>query len=284
MFAEMGHSGIRRLLGQWLASSGIECTETDDAGLKFIYNRLLATRQPHATLSTTGHAQFIMEPALERVLLECFREPPGYDQQLDPVDDQAIERALRARDADWVTSCGRRIAAAHQQLWDIAPDWGATFDLAINRVFSSRMAGTLAGSSPEAIGVIWMAPPADADTVDLSEALVHELAHHLSFIARQAAGPATQPHARGVRVHSVIRGVPRPLGAVYDSLLVAADVLLLRERAGWHAHVPRLHPPSKRLLHASQLSCAQLLNAHREDFTPHGLERLQAVSHTLAAF
>lgn len=282
MFSLLGAAGVVEGLRELLHRRGFEADGDDASALKFVYNRWLATFQSPATISSSEAPQFVLDPDVERELLEAFREPPHYDQQLPPIDDRAIDEAMAARDPMAVQACLDRVGVAHHTLSSSAPDWALAFDLAINRVFTARLAGTLAGSSPKAIGVIWLAPPADTANEDLVEALVHELAHHLSFLDAVSA-PALRVSAAAVRVPSVIRGVPRPLGAAFDSLIVAVDVMRLRERAGWHGRQPRLHPASAVLWEASRASCRQLLSRCHRNFTPRGLTRLEQMREQLEA-
>lgn len=111
-------------------------------------------------------------------------------------------------------------------------------------ILPSRIAK--AGSTSQAIGVIWANPKIDYTVHDTIEILVHELTHHTLFSDEFRHGHYDYASLidSSTWARSAILNTMRPLDKVLHSAVVSMEILILRERMLGHPVRPRVHPPT----------------------------------------
>jgi hypothetical protein len=104
--------------------------------------------------------------------------------------------------------------------------------------------GTHGGSSSGAIGVIWLTVNDNVTEYDLVELLIHELTHNLIFIdeLNRPQFVYNEIKKKENYAHSSILTMNRPLDKVVHSIIVAAELLLTREKLMNFDYVKNIHP------------------------------------------
>lgn len=172
--------------------------------------------------------------------------------------DASSVRALLEAEAQETVNRPQAIRQAIRRIQALDPQLGQLFQLIIRTVFSYPTdEGPGAGTSANALGVIWTYCSYLWKEQDIAEMLLHEFTHNLVFLNERIQSiystykvledPENQPI-------SAIRKTPRRLDFVVDSLIVAVELLLFRERFGWHGLSPVLHPPSEELVRNARQS------------------------------
>jgi hypothetical protein len=141
---------------------------------------------------------------------------------------------------------GESVMAALSFLGSIDSDLKAIFELVIHTLFYHRSYEAGGGSVSSAPGVIWCSIRKDWNTQDIAEFLVHELAHNLLFIDERV-----NRHYKSLNLimdkktyaYSSILKTLRPLDKVFHSLMVALEVVALRQKIGEPSY-PKAHPPT----------------------------------------
>lgn len=107
-----------------------------------------------------------------------------------------------------------------------------------------------AGSTSQAIGVIWANPKTTYSLHDMVEILVHEMTHHAMFIdeVRYVHYSYSAVTDKSTWARSAILNVPRPLDKVLHSAVVATEVLLMRANYIGHPVITKVHPPTNVML------------------------------------
>jgi hypothetical protein len=230
------------------ALAGVGTHIGDYPTLKAGYRQFLSRWQPLVTLGNEIIPEFIDCAATERLLMEAFIEPPIENDILDPITAEVIDEAIARRCPDYVALRARQIERAREALYKLNPLHGRLFDLTVTRLFCVDVPRNQGGSTARAVGVIWVNTPATATVGDMVEFLVHEMTHHVIFLDNYLHGHYTRfgQHPDSVAV-SAIRGVPRPLPCVLDSLLVSVEVLSLRAEATGEPAAPKFHPRTEAL-------------------------------------
>lgn len=220
----------------------------DDAALKDGYRELLRGMQPSVACGAGHLPELVDDPATEAALMDAFVEPEIPNDILEPLTEQVILAAQARRDPEHVALRLQQVQRGREALHQLEPSWGRLLDLMIHRFFCVDVPRNLGGSSARAVGIIWVNTPATATVGDMVEFLVHELTHHVVFLDDRLHGHYT-PRAHDLREAAVsaIRGVPRPVPCVFDSLLVSVEVLSLRRAWTGEPTKPALHPPSEPL-------------------------------------
>lgn len=131
------------------------------------------------------------------------------------------------------------------------PEKSNLFELVINYIFCapSNVAG--GGSTSNGIGVIWASPKPNWQSEDFIEFYTHEFTHNLVFLDERRYQHYVDYDLildQENFCKSAILCTPRPLDKVFHSLLVATEVLLLREESLGHPNNPKAHPPSETIL------------------------------------
>lgn len=126
----------------------------------------------------------------------------------------------------------------------------ALFDTLITDIFILPSALAKAGSTSQAIGVIWANPKMTYSQHDMVEILVHEMTHHAMFIdeVRYVHYSYSAVTDKSTWARSAILNVPRPLDKVLHSAVVATEVLLMRANYIGHPVLTKVHPPTNVML------------------------------------
>lgn len=143
----------------------------------------------------------------------------------------------------------RQLENAHEYLLQRSAEHAKFLDLIIERVFIDESDVAAGGTTSDAVGVIWANPRPEFAASDLAEFLVHELTHNFMFLDEWL-----YPHYKYEIMHeertwalSAILDRKRPIDKVLHSLIVAAEVVLLREQKFGEPSDPKAHPPSHQI-------------------------------------
>jgi HEXXH motif-containing protein len=153
-------------------------------------------------------------------------------------------------------------------------------DIVTGQAFRSARAGTTS-SAP---GVIWMTSMPDFGTLEMSEILIHELAHTMLFIDEIIHPQFNNVNlkAMGKCCKSPILQQRRPLDKVVHGIVVATEIVLARNTvlATQEPDKSRAHPET-RLMARNVIDCAWevlAINRQSEVITPHAQELVEACS------
>lgn len=191
---------------------------------------------------------FILDPAIEDELVRAY----SFNNALDDLRQTRIigkpyEMKEKRRRIDFAREALARFKA-------LDPLLAAIFDLAIHSIVvrpSNREHGRMSygGSSSAAMGTIWLSLGPQITQDDLVEMLLHELTHHLLFIDERNFAHFDYPALREKHnlAFSAILNLMRPVDKVFHSIVVAAELLLGRERFWPQGHATRVHPASDKM-------------------------------------
>lgn len=176
----------------------------------------------------------------------------------------------------------RLILRALEEIALYSPEHKTLFDTLITDIFIMPSDVAKAGSTSMAIGVVWANPRVDYALHDVMEILIHELTHHAMFIdeIRHTHYQYAAISNKATWAYSAILRTPRPLDKVLHSIVVATEILLLRQQLIGHPVCPRVHPPSatmyKQLSDAisSVESVLRTSGPHQQILKPRALEIL----------
>jgi len=207
------------------------------------YRKFLAHLQKRKPGGRPGTAAFVTEFEAALRLRQLFVN----DSLLDDEAQAGVIADVKDPDAARKRNLMTR---ALDELRLYSEDHRALFDTVITDVFILPSSVAKAGSTSQAMGVIWANPRINYPLHDVMEMLVHELTHHAMFIDEirfshynYGSVPDQNTWAR-----SAILNVPRPLDKVLHSAVVATEILLLRERVLGHPVRPAVHPPTPFML------------------------------------
>jgi HEXXH motif-containing protein len=166
------------------------------------------------------------------------------------LDDKSQATVIaETHDPEWEQKRAR-IEHALNELSIYCSPYAELFKTIVTTIFISPSAVARAGSTSHAIGVIWMNPKLSYTTLDLVEILLHEFTHQTMFLDELRYGHYSYRalEDRSTWATSAILNVSRPLDKVLHSVVVAAEVLLFRHRYIGQPAVPRVHPPTEKML------------------------------------
>jgi hypothetical protein len=217
-----------------LSQEPLKHDATDSRGLSTVllkkaYNRTLHRRQPLVPRDLNAlTTQFVVDYQTERKLAALF----AVDNPLNDLRQQeVIESGVHSQDVSvGELEVVRTLLAESKDLDGGIWRW---FTFIVNSVFCSHSQLASAGTTSSAVGIIWINRPSQFSTRDLKELLVHELTHNLMFLDEWRYG-----HYKDYKILeqqryyalSPILGRLRPLDKVIHALVVATELLLLRER------------------------------------------------------
>lgn len=220
--------------------------------LKSAYQAFLKTIQPAITVPASKSIYFNLEPTTDLELAGLF-------QSRSHLNDKQQEDIIDLNDKNIQVENNKvALNEALEKSQKLDPDFYNLFNLVINQIFfaPSRRAG--GGSSSTAIGVIWANHRPSWSQSDLIEFLAHEMTHTLMFLDERRyqhyckVDILKQPE---YFARSSILNISRPLDKVIHSLVVATEILCLRDEILGHPAAPKLHPVSSKMLQ----SCEQTL-------------------------
>lgn len=160
--------------------------------------------------------------------LDDKRQAQVIDAHIDPLASQKADLIARALHELSLYSDAHRVL----------------FETIITDVFILPSTIAKAGSTSQAIGVIWASPKLDYTVHDVIEILVHEMTHHSMFIdeLRHRHYVYENISRKSTWAKSAILGTLRPLDKVLHSAVVSMEILLLRDQLLGHPVNPRVHP------------------------------------------
>lgn len=181
-----------------------------------------------------------------------------------------------------------RVSAAIEKLGQINPSLERTFRLFIHTLFYYRSYTSGGGSVSSAPGVIWCAPRRNWSQDDISEFLVHELAHNILFIDERRFGHYINHQLLTDKSNyalSAVLKIPRPLDKVFHSLVVANEILNFRQESGEPAN-PIVHPLSIDILKSCRDTIASIYGITRlsDLVMPRFLEILHQIENHIESF
>lgn len=221
-----------------LAAKGygpLDCSTT----VKRHYRELLAQLQPHVPRQ---NELFVRNVAQVSDYIAAFEADGGLTD---------IPAELLATTA---TAMQQKIHAAEMVIAKVdktMPNWAALLRLAVNTIFCAASGTAGGGTTSNAVGVIWLDNRPAWCEQDLIEFFGHELTHTLLFLDEYRYSHFPNLIALADPKHYTLSAIlkrERPLDKVVHSIVVATEVLLLRERYLGHPTAPKLHPPTEQLL------------------------------------
>jgi hypothetical protein len=204
----------------------------DAAALKDAYRGFLRAQQPLVPQGRWRGIDFASDPGRLERLRDLFGFGPA-TRRLDP--RLALARVRRACKASY---------AKDEAL-------GVLLSLTIDMIFTSGAAEAGSHSTTAAIGVICIDPGEAWSIHDVIEALVHEATHTMVLLDERRFLHYVDPEALADGRHSVLTAIknnPGGLNVVLHSIIVAAELLELRDRLLGHPPIPNPHPPTPVLI------------------------------------
>lgn len=128
------------------------------------------------------------------------------------------------------------------------PGFEEVFKLAMASLFYANSQAAGGGSTSAAIGVLWCDHRSSWSENDFVEFFMHELTHTLLFLdERRFVHYENLELVEKVENYalSAILNKKRPLDKVVHSIVVATEIVLLRENILGHPVGPKLHPPTE---------------------------------------
>jgi hypothetical protein len=242
----------------------------DSIGLKRAYRKFLKSIQGANSIPEldSQNVTFASEPSLINNLIQLYKVESALNDknQSTAIINQSPEQSL-----EYISQALERCKSEFIKFKTSYPENANLFELVINYVFCapSNVAG--GGSISNSIGVIWASPRPNWQSEDFVEFYTHEFTHNLVFLDERRY----QHYVDYDLIldpenfcKSAILCTPRPLDKVFHSLLVATEVLLLRENSLGHPNNPKIHPSSEIILK----NCFD---------TIHSIERLQTINQLL---
>ncbi|WP_419204388.1 aKG-HExxH-type peptide beta-hydroxylase [Bordetella trematum] len=205
------------------------------------YRAFLATRQRGGRQGDEAGCRIVRSPSRVGVLGQMFSATKETG-----LDDLNQSSAIGVAAANSTGSGPATIERGPAKLRSEAPNHSLLFDVLISEIVVLPSTVANGGSTSDAIGVIWANPSARWEPVDTAEFLVHELTHHCMFIDEICNGHYDYDLVvkRDYWAASAILNRPRPVDKVLHSIVVATEVLLLRQHLFDHPTNPNCHPPS----------------------------------------
>lgn len=138
-------------------------------------------------------------------------------------------------------------------------------DCFVERIYIDGSDVAAGGTTSDAVGLVWSNPHPQFSDMDLAEFLAHELTHTLMFLDEWLYGHYTRPleHDTQTWCHSAILKKRRPIDKVLHSIIVASEIVLLRDTHLGEPDAPKAHPPSHLIRQAIRDSVASIRDVHR---------------------
>jgi HEXXH motif-containing protein len=236
--------------------------------LKLLLRRLLADHQPSVRHAPEA-SLFVDDSALEAELAKHYTtESALHDKFQNLAIGAPLPPQVKSRAREAAESAMMRISEEDFDLFSI-------FYAAIQTIFFFGSEKCSGGSTSNAVGVIWMNCETDWQESDVVEFLIHELAHTLLFLDERRYLHFVDynliPKPEYFALSAVLR-TRRPIDKVLHSIVVATEVLSLRQRWLGDGANPKAHPPSAQLRTQILQSADSLLelDARRRVLTERG--------------
>jgi hypothetical protein len=251
---------IYMLSRPYLAGAEISTVEQ----LRSPYLKFLSQHQPRQVLNNSSDPVAIDESATA-ALSGAFGHSKFNDLSQENMLGDQVE-------ADEKLRLKALVRDGYAVLASRSPEVKAIFDLAIHSIFfvksktNKRGHNSFGGSSSGAIGSIWVSGQGDFNKFDISEFLLHELTHHLLFLAERCEN---QFHYDAIALpenyaQSAILNYRRPLDKVVHSIVVSTEIILARDSFLGNQRVS-LHPSTEVMLQQTILSIGSVFDLKNLD-------------------
>jgi hypothetical protein len=234
-------------------------TLTSLSQLKERYRRFLGSLTPRNIDVQCQEPTYATTTAAAGSLAALFSNDSALDDKLQSkVIDESDDPESKQKQT--------RVETALHELSLYSPDYAEIFKTVVTHVFILPSAVARAGSTSQAIGVIWLNPKLNYPISDVMEILLHEFTHQMMFLDELRYGHYSYGAIadRSTWAKSAILNISRPLDKVLHSIVVAAEVLLFRQRHIGHPIAPRSHPPTGVMLQQLEESLTSIEAAMRK--------------------
>lgn len=138
-------------------------------------------------------------------------------------------------------------------------------DCFVERIYIDGSDVAAGGTTSDAVGLIWSNPHPQFTEMDLAEFLTHELTHTLMFLDEWLYGHYTRQleHDEQTWCYSAILKKKRPIDKVLHSIVVASEIVLLRQTYLGEPDAPKAHPPSHLMQRAIRDSIESIRDVQR---------------------
>jgi hypothetical protein len=223
------------------------------ASLKSEYARALA-QIASAPLNTAGKPRVIAGGSILRIararrLVDNSVHPSNYSAESRALDLRHVQHALLF------------LRLQHPPLGDLC-------DLLISDILLWPSIKTGGGSTPNLLGIVWLVPSGTLTSLDLAEAIVHEMVHLNLHLADMTFGLYTRAPGSDFEAHSAVLGRRRPGYHAFHSACVAVAMIYFRLLVGLHDELGPLRSSLRR--------CTSELLGHQAAFTKYARDAILA--------
>jgi hypothetical protein len=161
-----------------------------------------------------------------------------------------------------------------------------TIKIFMNTIFYARSRVEGGGSVSSAIGVLWCANRKNWCIKDIVEFLLHEATHTFVFLDELRFGHYISLDELAKEENyalSAVLKIKRPIDKVFHSLIVAFEILSLREHWLGHPSLSKVHPSSSSIYENcfNTIQSVKAVIARKELFTDRAVDLLARVEHNL---
>lgn len=230
--------------------AGRNCRSLDQ--VRAGYRRFLRSLKQRQIDTASREISFITEHSATAALRDYFANDSLLD---DRQQAEVIGHAPDDRTAQKLT----RLDCALHEVSLYSRDYLDFLKTIITDIFILPSDKARAGSTSQAIGLIWMNPRPTYTLPDIIEMLVHEFTHHAMFLDEMKHSHYSYERVRdrSTWARSAILNIARPLDKVLHSIVVSTEVLLFRDSFLGHPAAPRVHPPTNQLALQLKTSLAE---------------------------
>lgn len=255
MLLQIGEQNILENILSGFKANNINLPK-DEKELRFSYQEYLKVMQPHCTWlrseTCTPIENFTYSSGTRNDLFNLFCGDAS------ALDDKDQTTAIKLGEV-----CGGHneiVKSAISAMKRDTVDYYNFLNSFIEVIFYEGSDVSSGGSTSNAIGVIWANPHPKFSVNDVLEFLVHELTHNLLFLDEWV-----HPHydydiilKPETWCNSAILHIKRPLDKVVHSIIVATEIVLLRNKFIGEPQNPCAHPPSDTMITSILDSIAQI--------------------------
>ncbi len=170
------------------------------------------------------------------------------DTHLNDIQNQVEQYTFDKNELERVYTLYQRMIKKAQEK---VPGFKEIFYLAMSSIFYAKSNAAGGGTTSAAIGILWCDHRENWSELDFIEFFVHELTHTCLFLDERRFVHYTsikEIEREENYAYSAILNRKRPLDKVVHSIMVATEIVLLRENVLGHPVSPKLHPPSQRII------------------------------------
>lgn len=227
--------------------------------LKIAYHKLLTDIQPEIPHSDSLNTDYINDIEVVKEFMTIFSteslvDDTFYDieQSRDHVTNEILDKTK----------------SSASKLGEKYPPFNWIFNLTMDSVFNASSQIASGGTTSGAVGILFANPRNNYTDEDMYEFLVHELGHTLLFIYEWRFKLFNDPKRiiePTTYALSAIRNQLRPMDKALHSVIVAVEILLLRDKVLGHDYKHSLHPSTHELIPMVNASIESILNTDRRE-------------------